>query len=81
MQSEVLDMRKQYHRDKEQLKRATKQHKDHAMHSERTLETVGTQLEEAVSSTAWRDGHADKEAMLHVAQCMAGSGSTVHGRQ
>lgn len=39
---------KQYHKDKEVLKKATKQHKDRAKFSERTLETVGDQLEEAV---------------------------------
>ena len=50
LQNELCEMKKQYHRDKEALKKATKQHKDRAVHSERTLESVGSQLEEAVST-------------------------------
>lgn len=42
-------MKKFHQRDKEQLKKASKQHKDRAMQSEKTLESVGVQLEEAVS--------------------------------
>ena len=49
LQNELNEVKKQYHRDKEALKKATKQHRDRAVHSERTLETVGSQLEEAVS--------------------------------
>ncbi len=45
----MTEVRTQYQRDKEALKKVSKQQKERAMKNERTLETVGTQLDEAVS--------------------------------
>ena len=61
MQGEVLELKKFHQQDKEHLKKATKQHKDRAMQSERTLESVGVQLEEAVSDGGGGGGGGDAE--------------------
>lgn len=49
LQTDYSIQKQQYHHDKDALKKASKQHKDRAMHSERTLDSMGGQLEEAVS--------------------------------
>lgn len=48
LQTELSEVKKQYQRDKEALKKATKQHKERALQSERTMETIGGQLDLAV---------------------------------
>ena len=52
LQMALSETKSQYHRDKEVMKKANKQQKERTMQNERTLETVGTQLDEAVSGNS-----------------------------
>ena len=49
LQTDYSMLKQQYHHDKDVLKKASRQHKDRALQSERTLDSMGGQLEEAVS--------------------------------
>lgn len=49
LESELAEVKRKGQREKELLKRATKQHRNQAAHSEHTVETLGAQLEDVVS--------------------------------
>lgn len=68
LQHELSEAKKLFQRDKEALKKATKQHKDRAVQNGRTLETVGTQLEEAVSLQTAVEGDAALNIMLSLTE-------------
>lgn len=56
LESELAEVKRKGHREKEMLKRATKQHKSQAAQSEHTVETLGAQLEDVVRTRLEMDG-------------------------
>ena len=51
LEGELAEVKRKGQREKEMLKRATKQHRSQAAQSEHTVETLGAQLEDVVSCT------------------------------
>ena len=49
LEAELAEVRRKGQREKEMLKRATKQHRSQAAQSEHTVETLAAQLEDLVS--------------------------------
>ena len=50
LEAELAEVRRKGQREKEMLKRATKQHRSHAAQSEHTVETMAAQIEDMVSN-------------------------------